>query len=70
MGACVMPAAGCGSDCGGHQPWRGTQPGDLFCFVLLLVGPVGWLSVPEGWHVSGGAVYFLQCVCVHSCQQV
>lgn len=27
---------------------------DVVCFMSLLVGPVGWLSVPEGSPVSGG----------------
>lgn len=28
--------------------------GDPICFTSLRVGPVGWLSVPEGRPVSGG----------------
>lgn len=54
-----MPAAVRGSACGRHQPWRSTQPGGRCLFHVPLggtcrLGPVGWLSVPEGSPVSGG----------------
>lgn len=56
-----MPAAVRGSACGRHQPWRSTQPGGRCLFHVPLggtcrLGPVGWLSVPEGSPVSGGCL--------------
>lgn len=34
--------------------------GDPVCCTSLQVGPAGWLSVPEGQHVSGGHWLFLE----------